>query len=60
MIELLVNLLNPILKLQHALLPLKCYEPKSAPQLLLFLLSSLFGLAIESIKVLGGTSSTGY
>jgi hypothetical protein len=30
-IELLVNLLSPILKLQHALLPPKCYELGSVP-----------------------------
>jgi hypothetical protein len=35
-IELLVILLNPIPKLQHAPLPPKCYEPKSVPQLLIF------------------------
>jgi hypothetical protein len=38
--ELLVNLLNLILEIQHAPLPLKCYEPKSMPQLLLLSLSS--------------------
>jgi hypothetical protein len=34
-IELLVNLPSPILELQHAPLPPKCYESGSAPQLLL-------------------------
>ncbi len=38
--ELLVVRLSPIPQLQHAPLPLKCYEPGSAPQLLLLLLSS--------------------
>ncbi len=33
-IELLVNLPNPIWELQHALLPLKCYELGNVPQLL--------------------------
>jgi hypothetical protein len=32
-IDLLVNLPNPIPKLQHALLPSKCCEPRSVPQL---------------------------
>jgi hypothetical protein len=39
-IELLVNLLSPISELQHALLPLKCYELKNVPELLLLLLFS--------------------
>jgi hypothetical protein len=51
MIELLVNLPNYIPKLQHALLPPKCCEPGSAPQLLLLPLFT-FGLAVESIKEL--------
>jgi hypothetical protein len=38
-IKLLVNLPNPIPELQHALLPPKCYESGSAPQLLLLLFS---------------------
>jgi hypothetical protein len=63
--------LVPILKLQHTPLPLKCYEPRRVPQLLLLPLSSflgsraptpspstifIFGLAVESIKELGGAS----
>jgi len=38
--DLLANLPSPIPKLQHALLPPKCYEPRSAPQLLFLPLSS--------------------
>jgi len=53
MIEVLVNLPSPISKLQHALLPPKCYEPGSAPQLFLLPLFT-FALAIESIKELEG------
>jgi hypothetical protein len=37
--ELLVNLLSPMLELQHAFLPSKCCKPGSAPQLLLLLLA---------------------
>jgi len=33
MIEVLINILSPILELQHTLLPPKCYEPRSMPQL---------------------------
>jgi hypothetical protein len=40
-IEVLVNLPSPILELQHALLPPKCCELGSMPQLLLLPLSSL-------------------
>jgi hypothetical protein len=40
-IELLVNLLSLIPKLQHAPPPPKCYEPGSTPQLLFLPLSSL-------------------
>ncbi len=54
-IELLVNLPSPIPDLQHAPLPPKCYEPGSVPQLLLLPLIT-FGLAVESIKELGGAS----
>jgi hypothetical protein len=43
-IILVVNLPSPILKLQHAPLPLKCCEPKSAPQLFLLPLSSTLDL----------------
>ncbi len=39
-IELLVDLPNPIAKLQHALLPPKCYEPRSTPQFFLLPMSS--------------------
>jgi len=39
-IELLVNLSNPILEFQHTFLPPKCCEPRSMPQLLLLLLFS--------------------
>ncbi len=41
--ELLINLLSPIPKLQHAVLLLKWYEPVSVPQLLLLSLSSPLG-----------------
>jgi hypothetical protein len=45
-IELFVNLPSPILKLQHALLPSKCYKPGGVPQLLLLLLPLFtFGLS---------------
>jgi hypothetical protein len=53
MIELLVSLLSPISELQHALLPSKCCELKSVPQLLLLPLFT-FGFVVESIKELGG------
>jgi hypothetical protein len=56
MIELLVNLPNPIPKLQHAPLPPKCYELESVPQLFLLPLSFTFETQSESIKKLGGTS----
>jgi len=39
--EMLVNLPSPISELQHALLPPKCCEPRSAPQLLIIPLFSL-------------------
>jgi hypothetical protein len=55
-IEVLVNLPSPILELQHALLPLKCYELKNVPQLF-FLPLFTFGLLVESIKELGGAST---
>jgi hypothetical protein len=54
-IELLINLSNPIPKLQHAPLPLNCCKPGSAPQLFLFSLF-IFELVVESIKELGGAS----
>jgi hypothetical protein len=53
--ELLVNLSSPILELQQALLPLKCYKPGNVPQFLLLPLFT-FGLIVESIKELGGAS----
>jgi hypothetical protein len=56
-IEVLVNLPSPIPELQHALLPLKCYELKNVPQLL-FLPLFTFGLLVESIKELNGGAST--
>ncbi len=52
--ELLVNLLNPIPELQHALLPLKCYKPRNVPQLLLLPLFSLLDSLLNpsrSLKV---------
>jgi hypothetical protein len=55
-IELFVNLPTPIPKLQHALLPPKCYESKNTPQLLLLPLFT-FGFVVESIKELGGVSN---
>jgi hypothetical protein len=54
--ELFVNLPTPIPKLQHALLPPKCYEPNSTPQLILLPLFT-FGFVVESIKELGGVSN---
>jgi hypothetical protein len=39
-IELLINIFSPIPELQHTLLPPKCYEPGSAPILLLLSLCS--------------------
>jgi len=42
--KLLINLSNPILELQHALLPPKCCEPRSVPQLFAL---SLFSLQIH-------------
>jgi len=42
-IELLVNLPNPIPELQDALLPPKCCEPRSEPQLLFLSMSSPLG-----------------
>ncbi len=52
-IELLVNLPSLILELQHALLPLKCYKPKSAPQLFFLPLSSPLGSLLNPSKSLG-------
>jgi len=40
LIELLINLPSPILELQHAPLPLKCYEPGYAPQFFFLSLSA--------------------
>ncbi len=52
-IDLLVNLPSPISKLQHAPLPSKCYEPRSAPQLLLIPLSSPLDSQLSPSKSLG-------
>ncbi len=52
MIELLVNLPSPIPELQHALLPPKCYELGSAPQLFLLPLSSLLGSQLSPSRSL--------
>jgi hypothetical protein len=51
-IELFVNLLSPILELQHAFLPLKCYKPGSAPQFLLSL-STPLDLQLSPSRSLG-------
>jgi hypothetical protein len=53
MIELLVNLPSPISELQHAPLPLKCYEPGSTSQLLLLSLSSLLDSQLSPSRSLG-------
>ncbi len=53
--KLLLNLCSPILELQHTPLPLKCYKPKRVPNFFSFTLLT-FGLTIQSIKELGGTS----
>jgi hypothetical protein len=45
-----------ILELQHTLLPSKCYESRSVPQLLILSLFFTFGLVVESIKEFGGVS----
>jgi hypothetical protein len=55
-IDLLVNLPSPHPKLQHAPLPSKCCEPKSTPQLFFPFFAFTFGLAVESIKELRGSS----
>ncbi len=52
-IELFVNFLNPILELQHALLPVKCCELGNAPQLLFLSLSSILDLKLNSSRNLG-------
>jgi hypothetical protein len=62
--DLLVNFPNPIPKLQHTLLPPKCYESGSAPQLFLLLLSfsldsqpnhqRAWGCVIIFVSFLGG------
>jgi hypothetical protein len=51
--EVLVNLHNPISELQHAPLPLKYYEPGSAPQLLLLPLFLPLDLQLNPSKSLG-------
>jgi len=53
--ELLINLPSPIIELQHTLLPPKCCELKSTPNSFPSIVFT-FGLAIESIKELGGAS----
>jgi hypothetical protein len=58
-IEMLVNLPSSIPELQHAALPSKCYEPRSAPQFLLLSLFT-FGFVVESIKELRGASDYKY
>jgi hypothetical protein len=50
--------LVPILELQHAPPPPKCYEPGNVPQLLILPLFSPFGLTVESIKEFGGASQS--
>ncbi len=52
-IKLLVNLLTPILELQHAILPPKCCMPRSVPQLFLLLLFT-FRFTVQPIKELWG------
>jgi hypothetical protein len=52
-IELLVNLLGPILELQHTLLPPKCYELKNTPQLLLLPMSSPLDSKLNPSRSLG-------
>jgi len=56
MIELLINLPNPLPELQHAPLSPKCYELRSAPQPFSPSVVFTFGLAIKSIEELGGAS----
>jgi len=56
MIELLIDLPNPIMELQHAHLPPKCCKLGSLPQPLSPSVVFTFGLAIKSIEELGGAS----
>jgi hypothetical protein len=52
-IELFINLPNPIPKLQQTPLPPKCYEPRSAPQLLFLPLSSPLDSQLSPSRSLG-------
>ncbi len=52
-IELFVNLLNPILELQHAPLTPKCCESRSMPQLRLLPLSAPLDLQLSPSRSLG-------
>jgi len=56
-IHLLVNLLSPILDLQHAPLPSQCCNRECALTPFLFVVF-IFGFAFESIKELGGALET--
>ncbi len=51
--------LVPIPELQHAFLPLKCYELGNVPNSFPFVVVT-FGFTIESIKELGGASNIVY
>jgi hypothetical protein len=50
-IELLVNLLNPILELQHTPLPPKCYKLRNVPQLFFLSLSSSRSLGVRHLPL---------
>jgi hypothetical protein len=52
-IELLINLPSPISKLQHALLPSKCCEPRNVPQFPLLPLSSPLDSQLSPLRSLG-------
>ncbi len=52
MIDLFVNLPNPIPKLQQAPLPPKCYEPRRTPQLLLLPLYSPLDSKLSPLRSL--------
>ncbi len=52
-IEMLVNLLSPIMELQHAPLPLKSYEPRSTLQFFLLSLSSPLGSQLNLSRAWG-------
>jgi hypothetical protein len=51
--EMLVNLPNPILELQHTLLPPKCYKPGNTPQLFVLPMSSPLGSQLIPSRNLG-------